>query len=76
LSVVRPAVPTAPTWPILPNSSSKKPLLRPSVGVSWSDGLIEATCSMPLRSTEATLPASSKRMWMTVCSFGLGLLNP
>jgi hypothetical protein len=62
LSAVVPALPVAPTVPILPNSSWKKLRSRPSVGVSFLVGSIEAIFSRPLFSTDATLPASSKRM--------------
>src|SRR5690606_5103357 len=59
--------PGMPTWPILPNRSSRKPRSLPRVGVSSPSGLIRATCSMPERSARATLPASSKCTARTLC---------
>src|SRR6185369_2978777 len=63
---------TAPTAPMLPNRSSKKLRLRPSVGVLWPSGSMLATCSIPAFSTVATLPALSKVTLRMVCATGLG----
>ena len=58
--------------PILPNNSSKKLRLRPSVGVLSLTGSIDAISSLPVRLTATTLPAGSKRTWSTVWSITRG----